>query len=98
MLPQTWLASLMLLWLWFGMVAVLALGVAVLLVMARCATRDGASRLTPLGVLALLVAILPQFYSYLSLAQYLDNAVGGGVEQGTRLAGLPGRVVLWETQ
>lgn len=76
MLPQTWLASLMLLWLWFGVVAVLALGVAVLFAMSGCTTRGGASRMTPLGVLALLVAILPQFYSYLALTQYLDNAVG----------------------
>ena len=52
-----------------------ALGVAVLLVMSGCVTRDGASSLTPLGVLALLVAILPQFYSYLALTQYLDSAV-----------------------
>lgn len=65
----------MLLWLWFGVVALLALGVAVLLAMSGCA-RDGASRLTSLGVVALLVAILPQFYSYLALTQYLDNAVG----------------------
>ncbi len=81
-LQQTWIASLMLLWLWFGIIALLTLGVATLMIMARCTAQRGDSTLLPWGVLLLLVAIVPQFFSYLLLTSYLDNPVRGVVFGG----------------